>query len=602
MKASEYFPHGVPKIKPPEEFFEAHVRLREADYRGPWLRETGLKCIEKYATDQGHHKTKSTTDEIYYLWALCLQAEIYDYYGEYDEARGVLEIEGARLLQDMKNKILGAQHEGLPSRPLLRQQLWALILWAHCHYRRYRMPDLETAQQMLVDIRKQIEHYFPLGAGTKQEEPSFGLRARVCYSLGQVARQMSDLGAREEFISAICFTRKRLLAKTEKASDFLDREQKYANYIIAKAFSFGLAWASYQCGELQRALGAAAAGSALLRTTNDDVHASFAQVMYAQILSDTADVTSADGLERIAEAIGVLEPLADQERSPLKTIPKFLGRAQYTLARVYFIAGRHKEAEKLTRDVSGAQKSGSRWHIECATLLVRLLLAQEKFKEACEQSNVLMELKENGTDGQRMEALLCRAEVLMQSGSKSYGEIVTALQQAETLAQGNPLATAVCSLQRVRYYIVIGNKDLAREEMSKWDIRKHAIEHHYVFRLAEDVKRQLSAADHRLIILPEDLAPAIHDGSFRRGDKNGQKDRKTRKKKVGAYGIVDRKAKEWLIRQLYARYGDRYLLDENPDRFLGVTKTAVEDWQRKIKFNPMKEKAGQGSSSGNGFK
>lgn len=116
------------------------------------------------------------------------------------------------------------------SKPLLRQQLWTLVFYAHCHYRAVRMQD---AQTLLLGIRSCLDEHLPLDA-TNRDEPSYGIRARVCYSLGQVARQMSDVGkAREEFIGAITFTKKRLADKVRKAVNRRDLEQNHANYAFA---------------------------------------------------------------------------------------------------------------------------------------------------------------------------------------------------------------------------------------------------------------------------------------------------------------------------------------------------------------------------------
>jgi tetratricopeptide (TPR) repeat protein len=134
---------------------------------------------------------------------------------------------------------------------------------------------------------------------------------------------------------------------------------KYANYIVAKAFSFGLAWASYQSGELQRALGAAAAGSALLETSNDLVHRAYAHVMYAQILAATIRPVR-DGSRppaELDEAISLLTPITTREKSPLTAVPKLLARAQYVLGHVYFLAGKYREAEELAR-----RPSWLSWH------------------------------------------------------------------------------------------------------------------------------------------------------------------------------------------------------------------------------------------------
>jgi hypothetical protein len=219
MDAKNYFPHGKPKLTPPDEFFRAYELLREADYRDFWLRDTALATLEQYSKDQKPNKDKSQVDELYYLWCLCLQAEIRDYYEDYAKARQILEDEGKALKKQLRDNELGMpplvaqQGNGardliespgaLPSqdaqKPLLRQQLWILILYAHCEYRSHKWDE---ARALLLEIRRQVDRHFPLDE-TNPDEPSYGLRARIAYSLGQVGRRLSDLGARSEFVSAI---------------------------------------------------------------------------------------------------------------------------------------------------------------------------------------------------------------------------------------------------------------------------------------------------------------------------------------------------------------------------------------------------------------
>ena len=513
-KTAGQYPHKKPHIEPPAEFFKTYERLREADYSDHWLLDTALDKIKAYAEQQKRFKTQSTQDEIYYLWALCLQAEILDYYERHEPMSDVLKEDGERLQKEMKAGMLGAQYSD-PSKPLVRQKLWLLVLFAHCKYRLYQPED---ARQILQDVREQVNAHFPLEKKKQQNEPSYGLRARIAYSMGQVLRHLSDLHAREEFMQALYFTRQRLLAKTKKYGYCPEREQKYANYMVAKSFVFGLAWASFQGGELQRAMAAAAAGSSLLQSANDPVHRAYANVMYAQIMSAMAQPVRNNQAvpPGLTEAIALLEPLAHldpppREESPLVIVPKLLARARYVLANAYFMAGRLTEAEMLARQVY-VGKSPGRWRLECAGLLIRILLLEGRIDEAQKFSQELQELakQEIVTDAQRAEAYLSNVEVLLKKNGKAKDPktdhlIEKELEKATKFAQGNPLLTAMCIAQRGRYYMRIRNKDKAHAELVLWETIAEKIENGYIKQMGIDLQEELGKIDFRLVIEPEEI-------------------------------------------------------------------------------------------------
>jgi hypothetical protein len=563
------FPHGVPRVIPPEEFFQAHQRLREADYRDHWLRDVALAKIQAYAQEQQRYRKETPQDEIYYLWALCLQVEILDYYEQHTQMQEVLEKDGTFLKNDLRaSGILGTGY-GLVSRPLMRQQLWLLILLAHSEY---RLSNPKEAKQILEDVRDQLDTHFPLDKEKNPDEPSYGLRARIAYSLGQVLRHLSDPNARAEFIYAIWCTRQRLLAKTLKYGRSPEREQSYANYIVAKSFAFGLAWASFHNGELQRALGAASAGSALLESGNDPVHKAYAHVMYAQILSAKArPVRNSDFTPRdLDETIELLVPIAIHEDSPLTIVPKLLARARYVLANAYFLAHRLREAEQLARQVYDG-KSPGRWRLECAALLVRILLVEDRIDDARRYSDTLLILTKEPTvtNAQRAEALLCHVEVLLQAYSQEKNPetgkaIEKALDEAANLTKDNPLLSSACVIERGRYYVRIKNKDKAQGELSTWEVMAGKIENGYIQQMGEDLRWEIARLDPRLIIEPEVLLDA------------------------GDHGKVDRMMRYWILLLMNSKYGPQFR--KKASEFLDVAESTIDNWVKDTGFIPRNKK------------
>jgi predicted Zn-dependent protease len=392
---------------------------------------------------------------------------------------------------------------------------------------------------------------------------------------------MSDIpGVRKEFMDAIEFTRKRLLAKMEAYADekFASvrlREQRYSTYFLAKANCFGLAWASYNSGELNRARAAAAGGCALLAATEDDVHTEYAQVMYAQVLTaKTPPVEPGHRIDpQLQEAFTILQRLVDNPKSALRTIPKFLARAQYALAGALFDSGQYDKAEALAKTIYQNTKEGSRWHLECMALLIRILLKKENISEAREYSDKFLALTKVKSESQnaRAEAWLCRAEVLLKAKT-DLDEIDEALTQAQTLWATNSLSTTICHLHRARVFVLRKNSNAARNELSSWKVAERHIEQGYVRELAKSVEEEIAEIDDRFVITPQDLQAMLFDG-------------------------VEEELKRWAIRYLYSQCKDDYLKDGNPDRILGRSARTVYDWQIRLCFDPREGDEGDEANS-----
>jgi hypothetical protein len=548
--------------------------------RGDWPKRV-LPKLAEFAKALKARKISTRADEIYYLWSLCLQAEIHDYYGDKDLARDVLKEDGPLLKEMLKADELGIERDTLaPSKALLRQQLWALVFYAHCFYR----DELyEEALKLLDDIWRQLERHLPLDKVSNPDEPSYGLRARVCYSRGQVKRQMSDIpGVRKEFMDAIEFTRQRLLTKMnaypgEQFAKARLREQCYSSYFVAKANCFGLAWASYNSGELNRARAAAAGGCALLAATEDDVHKEYAQVMYAQILTaKTRPVQPGQKIgSKLEEAFEILKHLVEDEKSALRTIPKFLARAQYALAGALFASGKYDEAEAEATAIYRNTKEGSRWHRECMALLIRILLKKGNVSKARDYSNQFLALTEKSeSQNARAEAWLCKAEVLLKTdqslNKEDVDEIDKGLTEAANLWAANPLSTVICHLHRARWFVLKKNPSAARRELAFWKAAEPHIEQGYVHELARNVEAEIAGFDDDLLIIsPQDLQPEMIKGDIVRG-----------------FDRVERKLRRWAIRYLYSLYGEDYLNKGNPQLILNRSDRRIREWLQDLEFDP----------------
>ncbi len=516
MSDSRPYPYGIPRVPAPPELFESSKRLRQTRFDS-WLLDTAAPKLEKYAAALAATGKMGVVDEIYCLWSICLQAEIYDYFAKPEEAERVLRKVGGDLRKELREDedlcfrdLLGP---GEAAEALMRQRLWTLVFYAHSWY---RLPDLKTAEEILVASREALEKRLRRKTALKPPAPSYGLQARIAYSLGQVYRQSGNVkSARAQFVKAIELTGKRLDVKTKKYRERGDaetqfQEQRYASYIVGKALSFGIAWAGFNTGELERARGTAAAGVTLLEICEDRVHHAYANVVYAQILRATTRPVT-DGAEpspELLEAETILRDLVDEKTSPLRVVPRFLSRARYEYARVQDLLGKYKEAETRAKQLYLAQREGDRWWIACGIFLCRLLLKQDCVAEARAYADEIERgaLKLKSTVAPlRAEILLNRASVMMQQDDADFKAVDDAISEAEQLWRGNPLSTAVCYLQRARNHALHQEIEHAREFMAKWDACSSTIEHGAVLDLADRTRAQLSDLNPDFSACPADL-------------------------------------------------------------------------------------------------
>lgn len=497
--------------------------------------------------------------KVHRLWAQCLQAEILDYYARYADALGALGDDGRNLARALRRSELFKEK----NKRLLRQQLWTVCFYSHCYYRDGRY---QKAEELLRLVRRELDSRLPIG----KDEPSFGLRARVAYSLGQVYRQMGNVAlARREFLSSVEFTRKRLEAKLEKYEepDFESvriREQKFANYVTAKIFSFGLTWAANNEGSLQRARGSAGAGFTLFLSTRDEVHTAYAKVMYAQILRSLAPPARATGSVNadLQEALTLLAPLCDPDRSPLRRVPRFLMRARYEYARALLLADRVGDAESVARDLHEKSTPQSRHFINSGVLLLRTLAEANRLSDAVAVSDNLAATADEHLEGAILaEVKISRAELLMRLPEVDFNEVDQCLTEAEGLARENPVSRAVCALHRARWRALQGHLDKAAHELRKWEQMGKAIENGLLRHLAKEVSAEIEGLESVLRITPEDLE---------RGKLDGVTD------------MVHR----WAIGRLHSRFGEDYLKEENVQELLGRGAGAVKGWQRDLNYRP----------------
>ncbi|HLW77654.1 MAG TPA: hypothetical protein VKS01_11730 [Bryobacteraceae bacterium] len=528
-----------------------------------------LHQLAVLARTLGAKRERTHDQEIYLLRALSQQAQLFDYYGRYQEAEEAIMQKGAELESAMEQRRLDRVER------VKSEQLVLLTFYSHCFYRR---DDFKRTRQLLEAIRRELERSFPLCDPLKKR--LWKLRQRVAYSLAQAHRQSGAniKEARAEFLAAMEFTRKglaeelsRLGEEPEKEADRL-REKMYANYQLGKALAFGLSWCSSNSGEVQRARGSAAAGSALLKTTNDKVHSAYAEVLYVQALrSATLPVEPGAACPaELTEALEILKPLVDDKHSPLQVVKRLLYRAKYELVAVQQAAGRFEEAEAGAREIYSSEAK-TPWHVHAGVYYARLLLERRNdaaaLSKALEVSQNLLDLDlYEGSPSLHAEALLCRADVLMHVTTINFAAVHDALLHAQTLALESPLIVAQCHLYRARCFCKQENLDAAWRELGMWDaMADHGnIQHGWVLNLANRVKEELHRKDVRFV------ADASRLGES------------------GGFSSIQRDLQRWAIQKLYHRFGKDYLRPEHTRAYLGMSPSGVRLWMKETGFDPSK--------------
>ncbi|MBS1986101.1 MAG: hypothetical protein JST16_18215 [Bdellovibrionales bacterium] len=550
--------------------------MREASYSDPRLYPEGVHELDRFV--HSLHGSDNPDAPVYRLWALCLKSEILDYNAKYDDALKTVKEDGGAIEHQMRDAAAVDRKEGR----LTRQKLWVLCFYAHCFYRTSTTAGYKRAMDLLALARKVLDSHFPESG----LEPCFGLRARIAYSLGQVNRQMGLVtAARKEFVTSVECTRKRLEAKLKKYSGPMNektrlREQRFANFVTAKTFSFGLTWAANNEGALQRARGSAAAGLTMFLSTNDEVHKAYAKVMYAQILrSLSPPADSRLGVSPdLQEALQLLESVVKDPKTALRIVPQFFMRARYEYARALFLAGQLTEAEAETAEIYGADAAKDRHRVTAGALLIRILCSQGRTQNAVEVSDELYELINAGGKGSvddvgrpnsnstldnpsKIEILLTRAETLMRLQAPPFSQIDSCLQQARELSKENPVSLAVCALQRSRFYALQEQTEYAKRSLQEWEHLGKLIESGLLRQLALDIRAEIEALESDLTLRLSDL-------------------------EAKGYRGVEELVQRWAIRSLYAKFGADYLTDKHVQGFLGMSRENVRLWQKKLNYHP----------------
>jgi tetratricopeptide (TPR) repeat protein len=374
------------------------------------------------------------------IYGMC--AEIYDYAGQYENAREVIEADGRRSETMLRNGSPKWEDERL----LLKQRVWVVIHWASTFYRAHHYG---RARQLFLLCKDTLENTV-----RTDKDPCSWTLARIYYSLGLVQRQVYDYSsARDWFGKSIkeawqSFERMTLILAT--GDPIYQRTRRLTDFYISKSLALGLAWTYYTEGKLELAASLVVTARLLLASTNEVVIRSFIEVVWASILAAQGNRP---------QAISVLK----EAYKMLKKHDAYRIRTANELAVAYIHEysrlGRPEdqtEAQAYIKEVKDFATSHSDIRWECNALIAesRLMRALGEYRAAEELATKALDV---GGEQRfvRIDARIARGEARFEL--KNFDEACEDFSRAQADSIDNRKVQAVCQLHLCRVYIEKGD-------------------------------------------------------------------------------------------------------------------------------------------------
>ena len=428
---------------------EVHRRIRLGDFCTDLLEAVRRDAAEWRRVD----------DEAQRLKGLYVAAEVFEYFGAYDEAEASLKPFGEACV-----RVLRVAEGQQPDEPALlsKRRIWVALAYAATHYRR---DDYDRTLETLETCARAVDRLDPAKTGM------FATRARVEHARGQVFRQQHRYPeARAAFAAATEFARRRFVARTPdvelhgpagasleslRRSDAFVDSRVLADWTIGRCFALGLGWIAYTTGQLTIAESLLSAGYALLRGTGDAIHRAYALLLMGAVKRARAG----DDEGQLVSARLMLEDAA----KGLGDHSSFALRAAYELALAYYRQPQSRsraraEIASLKNGLDQTRERSARWMSAALVVESRierldgdsrraLALAREAVAQAEATHAAHSEI--------RAEALIAVAEAhlavaadtrVARQRSNHLEHAIDRLSAASALARDNPKLSAVCHL------------------------------------------------------------------------------------------------------------------------------------------------------------
>jgi hypothetical protein len=215
-------------------------------------------------------------DDLQSLRIASIAAEVADYFGDYDKARGILEKFGPDCVKTISDLHRRTQKQagGENERLLMKQKVWVVVHWGLTFYRADRQALAQELFEMCKDV---VTNHLVDG-----QDPCFGTLARISYVIALVHRQSySYVAAKAKFTESIDFAWRHLEEKRNASDEAFAGTNSIAAFHVSKCLALGLGWICYEEGLPYLARPFIAAARVLLTGMNDTIIKSYIDLVYA---------------------------------------------------------------------------------------------------------------------------------------------------------------------------------------------------------------------------------------------------------------------------------------------------------------------------------
>lgn len=461
-----------------------HARLRAADF-GRDLLPQAVDLERAWS-----HDRQSRDDELRYLQARCVVTEIFDYFGDYGRARRAIEADGDKVRELLLR--IPASTAPLELR-LWKRRIWVLISYAHAVY---RTGDYEACLKLLRECQGALEIL------DGPEPRSFGTRARLQYSLGQVYRQLNDLESAEAaFLQAMkdADDRLRLHIEDDPTAANAEAESKLANWAIAKCVTFGLGWIRYTRGQISSAEPLISVGRTLLRGTKDSLHTTYADLLYGSIQRARAGMDP----DRLKKAVQILEKARYTFGKWRHTV--YAARAAYELSLAFLQLRDPARAREGMLEVrkAAAERNDRRWLCNSRIVESRILREEGSADKALETAQLAVRDAEFARERLcHIDALIACGEAILASVAarqqpvkmgREFNEAQRYFEEALSLASAsnNAKVKAICYVHLARMFAQAREYSRAHAALRRYEALKKEVESGFVHDIARRVYDEL---------------------------------------------------------------------------------------------------------------
>src|SRR5207249_6339238 len=270
-------------LSAPEVLDSLHKSLRSADFDNAL---DTLRSVDLQKLLQG-------TDDLLSLKIKCLASEVWDYFGDYAEARKAIGTDGSDSVDAIRQ---ASRPRTARDYTLLKQRIWAAIHWGYVSYRAY---EYDKAKSIFEQCRNTLREHV-----ATESDPCLFTWSRVWYSLGLVHRQSYEYSeAKRAFVKSIDYAWRELQRRfTRRDLQGYAEARALTEYCVAKCLALGLGWVYYTESALEISEPLVLSAKVLLAGINDRIIKAYVDVIHGGIQRSA----HADNRARLEEAISLL--------------------------------------------------------------------------------------------------------------------------------------------------------------------------------------------------------------------------------------------------------------------------------------------------------